>query len=188
MCFGAKNNHFGKFTVTIGGRLASVKLVHFYGFVTCDTTIPYSYSYWGCSIYHSGLKDHVGVVITTSANRVLLPSSQFMKGGAGKYKWSKILGYNSFSPEIVLSVFSNPPSVSKGQELRLWYAEDWSNYTEYDNDWTSRCDVFARFIWISVFKGGQFCVLRLSVIFLECNVKIFGINLVCNSFLFLTSL
>ena len=142
MCFGAKNNQFGKFTVPVGGRLASVKLVHFYGFVTCDTRIASSgYSYWGCSIYHSGLKDHVAVVITTSANRVLLPSSKFMSG-----KWSKIPGYNSFPPEIVLSAFSNPPSVLKGQELRLWYAEDLTNISEYDNDGTSCCDVFARFI------------------------------------------
>ena len=146
MCFGTKYNQFDKFTVPVGGRLASVKLVHLYGFVTCDINIPYSWSYWGCSIYHGHLKDHVGVVITTSANRVLLPSSQFMLGGYGKYKWSKILGYNSFSPEIVLSAFTNPPSVAKGQELRLWYNEDLTNYSENNNDGTSCCEVFARFI------------------------------------------
>ena len=146
MCFGAKNNQFGKFTVPVGGRLASIKLVHFYGFVTCAVSIPYLYSYWGCSIYHSAVKDHVGVVITTSTNHILLPSSQFMTDSKGKYKWSKIPGYNSFSPEIVLSVFSNPPSVSEGQELRLWYNEDLMNANENDNDGTSCCDVFARFI------------------------------------------
>ena len=146
VCFGTKYNQFGKFTVPVGGRLASVKLVHFYGFVTCDTNVPHSWSYWGCSIYHSGLKDHVGVVITTSTNHVLLPSSQFMSGRYGKYKWSKILGYNSFSPEIVLSAFSNPPTVAKGQELRLWYAEDLTSYTEKNNDGTSCCEIFARFM------------------------------------------
>ena len=104
------------------------------------------WSYWGCSTYHSGVKDHVNVVITTSANQILFPSSKFMTDRYKSQLWSRIPGYNSFSPELVMSAFSNPPSVTKGQELRLWYGEDLENSTENDNAGKACCDVYVRFI------------------------------------------
>ena len=142
MCFGARDNRFGKFLVPSSGKLASVKLVHVYGYVACAGRATYR-SYWGCHQY-PGLKNHVDVVITTSGGGVLLPSSQFITDK--KAKWSLIPGYNSLSPELVLSAFSNPPSVTRGQELRLWYGEDLANSSESDNGGTSCCDVYARLI------------------------------------------
>ena len=143
VCFGARQNRFGKFFVPFSGKLASVKLVHVYGYVTCDTSKAYHWSYWGCHQY-PGLKNHVDAVITTSGGSVLLPSSQFITHKTAK--WSLIPGYNSLSPELVLSAFSNPPSVTRGQELRLWYGEDLANTCESDNGGTSCCDVYARLI------------------------------------------
>ena len=143
VCFGAKGDQFGKFFVPTGGRLASIKLVHFYGYVTCDKRDKRFWSYWGCSTYLRALQDKVNVVITNSSNHILLPSSQFMYESD---KWSILQGYNSFSPEIVLSVFSNPLAVVKGQELRLWFGEDLVNRSEGDNDGKSCCDVYARLV------------------------------------------
>ena len=142
VCFGAKGDQFGKFSVPAGGRLLAVKLVHLLGYVTCDKNKVYHWSYWGCGA-HSSLSDHVNVAITTSTNGVLLPLSQFITHST---KWSKIPGYNSLSPELVLSVFSSPLTVTSGQVLRLWYGEDLVNRSESDNDGTSCCDVFARFM------------------------------------------
>ena len=142
MCFGAKDNRFGKFFAPFSGKLASVKLVHVYGYVACSGGATYQ-SYWGCDQY-PGLKNHVDAVITTSGGSVLLPSSQFITHKTAK--WSLIPGYNSLSPELVLSAFSNPPSVTRGQELRLWYGEDLANTCESDNGGTSCCDVYARLI------------------------------------------
>jgi len=142
VCFGARGDQFGKFLVPAGGKLAAVKLVHLYGYVTCDKSDASFWSYWGCSIYH-GLKEKVNVVITTSKNRILLPSSQFTFYST---KWSRSPGYNSFSPELVMSAFSNPPSVTKGQQLRLWYGEDLVNSSEGDNDGKACCNVYAHFI------------------------------------------
>ena len=34
--FGARDNTFGSFVVPSSGKLVSVKLVHVYGYVTCD--------------------------------------------------------------------------------------------------------------------------------------------------------
>lgn len=142
VCFGARDNRFGKVLVPSGGKLVSVKLAHLYGYVTCDKNNALFWSYWGCSPYHA-LKEKVDVVITTSAGRVLLPSSQFITSST---KWSRITGYNSFSPELVLSAFSNPSSVTKGQELRLWYGEDFVNSSEGDNAGMTCCDIYARII------------------------------------------
>ena len=142
MCFGARDNRFGKFFVPSSGKLASVKLVHVYGYVACARGAIYQ-SYWGCGP-QSSLKTKVDAVITTLGGSVLLPSSQFITDK--KHKWSLIPGYNSLSPELVLSAFSNPPSVTRGQELRLWYGEDLANSSESDNGGTSCCDVYARLI------------------------------------------
>ena len=143
MCFGARDDQFGKFFVPSSGKLASVKLVHVYGYVTCDTNKAYHWSYWGCG-KHSSLTNHVDTTVTTSDGQVLLPSSQFITDVT--HKWSLIPGYNSLSPELVLSAFSNPPNVTGGQELRLWYGEDLANSSEADNGGKSCCHIYARFI------------------------------------------
>ena len=142
MCFGAKGNQFGKFSVPSGGRLLAIKLVHLHGYVTCKKSKVDHWSYWGCNAF-SSLRDQVDVAITTSTNGVILPPSQFITNGK---KWSKIPGYNSLSPELILSVFSSPLTVTSGQVLRLWYGEDLVKGWEGDNDGTSCCDVFARFM------------------------------------------
>ena len=130
MCFGARDDQFGKFLVPSSGKRAAVKLALVYGYVTCDKNKAYHWSYWGCG-KHSSLTNHVDTTITTSDDKVLLPSSQFSIDATNKR--SLIPGYNSLSPELVLSVFSNHPNVTRGQELRLWYGEDLANGSEADN-------------------------------------------------------
>ena len=146
VCFGAKDDKFGTFSVPSGGSLLAIKLVHVHGYVTCDKRRVHHWSFWGCNA-HSSVGGHVDVVITTSTNRILLPPSQLIgQSWLARLKWHKIPGYNSLSPELVLSVFSSPLTVTSGQVLRLWYGEDLVNSSESDNDGTSCCDVFARFL------------------------------------------
>ena len=143
MCFGAKNNQYGKFNAPASGNLAAVKLVHLYGYVSCATSITTSWSYWGCGICWT--ENQLNVVVTTSANAkgILLPPSQFIISASGK--WSKIRGYNDMSPELVLSVLSSPHPVTSGQELHLWYGEDLMKVSESNNDGRVCCDVYALF-------------------------------------------
>lgn len=141
MCFGAKNDQFGRFSVRSTGRLTTLKLVHLYGYVTCDTRQITYWSYWGCGVYYSG--DKINVVITTAANHVLLPPSQIIVHQGAK--WSRVPGYTSVSPELVLSFF-NPYSVQSGQELRLWYGEDLVNVSEGDNGGTACIDIYAIYV------------------------------------------
>ncbi|XP_068691264.1 uncharacterized protein [Montipora foliosa] len=143
VCFGAKNQEFGRFSVhyVSGGKLSAVKLVHLYGYVTCDSRHVSYWSYWGCGDYYSG--DKIAVVITTATNHVLLPQSQFIVAQGAK--WSKVPGYTSVSPELELSFF-NPYSVQSGQKLRLWYGEDLMNVSEGDNGGRACVDIYAIYI------------------------------------------
>ena len=124
------------------GRLAAVKLVHLYGFVTCHRYTPAYWSFWGCGYD----KDYVNVVITTAYNGILLPSDRFIKYKSQAGKWSKVPGYNAYSPELVLSFFHSPYSVRSGQQLRVWYGEDLMNFTEGDNGGRVCCDVYGIFV------------------------------------------
>ncbi|XP_073229932.1 uncharacterized protein [Porites lutea] len=148
VCFGAKDNQFGRFHVP-PGRLAAIKLVHLYGYVSCYTPGNRWWSYWGCGENpRSGLKNQVNVVITTSANQDILPPSEFLgdKKVLKKLKWHKIPGFNSLSPELVLSVMSTPYWIADNHELRVWYGEDLMNSSEEDNGGTVCADVYALFV------------------------------------------
>lgn len=141
LCFGARDDQFGKFFSTYSGKLASVKLVHLYGYVTCNKRIPQYRSYWGCGQY----SPNINTVITDSNNNVLFPSSEFIVDKSSM--WSSIPDYDSLSPELVLPALSNPPFVTRGQELRVWYGEDFNKNAKVDdNEGKSCCDIYARFM------------------------------------------
>ena len=144
MCFKAKGNQPGKFYAPTCGKLAAVKLVHLYGYVTCHNKVVSYWSFWGCGD-HPSVPNHVDAVITRSDDEVPLPPSQFNTFGKGK--WSEIPGYNSNSPSLVMSAFSPPTGdVRAGDELRVWYGEDLVNWTEHDNDGEVCCDVYTLII------------------------------------------
>ena len=160
VCFGAKDNQYGRFYVTGSYRkLAAVKLVHLYGYVSCYTRYVSHWSYWGCGSYRGAL-GKINVVITTSGNHVLLPPRQFIARAGSK--WFQVPGYNSLSPELVLSFFS-PSRVNRRQELRVWYGEDLMNTSEGDNGGTACVDVYAIFVW--AFTEQQIVVTKLFMAF-----------------------
>ncbi|CAH3151493.1 unnamed protein product [Porites evermanni] len=143
VCFEAKGSQFGRFYVP-GGRLAAVKLVHLYGYVSCHTADPTFWSYWGCGESQwSGINTQVNVVITDSNNHILLPPIQFQK--VSNLKWYKVPGYNSLSPELVLHFFTSPKWVHPNQELRVWYGENLVKLNG-DNGGKVCADVYALFV------------------------------------------
>ena len=144
MCFGAKGNSYGSFTAPIRGYLVVVKLAHRFGYVSCDVHRGTHWSFWGCGENQwNGINALVDTVITDSCNRILMPPTQFERD-LGSFKWYKIPGYNSQSPEIVLSRFSSTP-VYRGKQLRLCYAEDLVNRSEGDNGGRVCCKVYAMY-------------------------------------------
>ena len=134
MCFGARYHQFGRFLMPSSGRLAAIKLVHLYGYVSCNAN---GWSYWGCGA------DSLFVAVTTSNNRVLFPPNQFKDSNSKKFR---IKAYNSWSPELVFSVFSHPHWVSLGQQLRVWYTQDLWDFSETNNGGRVCCDVSALYI------------------------------------------
>ena len=143
MCFGARNNQPGRFIAPATGRLAAVKLVHLYGFVSCNVPNANHWSFWGCGY---GASRMVNVVITTAFNSIILPPSQFMQFAHSAGKWSKIPGYDSFSPVLVLSRFSSTYHVYAGHQYRVWYGEDLVGFTESDNGGRVCADVYLLYV------------------------------------------
>jgi len=138
VCFGARGNQFGRFYIPPGGgNIGAIKLVYLYGYVSCAAQDYTRWSHWGCS------GQEISIAITTSANHILLPASQLIPHA---HLWSKIPGYDSQSPELVLTFFNHPRQMTSGQELRLWYGEDLASYTEGDNGGRVCCDVYGLFI------------------------------------------
>ena len=146
VCFGAQGDQFGNFTAP-AGRLAAIKLVWLYGYVSCFNSVTSDWSYWGCGdkSWDSFTDTRVNVVITNSSNHILLPPNQFISDVT--MKWYTIPGYNSLSPELVLSVFLNPIILSSNQVLRLWYGEDLANHKEEDNGGRVCADVYSTYDW-----------------------------------------
>ena len=146
MCFQAKGNTNGWFSTPLGGDLVAVKLVHRFGYVSCNVLDGTFWSFWGCGENNAqGLKELVDTVITDDRNNILMPPTQFEKIH-GHVKWYKVPGYNSQSPEIVLSRFGETPvTVARGQRLRLWYGEDLANLSEGDNGGKVCCKVYVMY-------------------------------------------
>ncbi|XP_067025524.1 uncharacterized protein [Acropora muricata] len=137
VCFGARDNQFGRFRVEVGGSIQAVKLVHVSGEVTCN--YPWNaYSKWGCD--RPNLKQYIFVLLTNTSNTILLPMGQSQ---GSRYT---LPGYDAQSSEIIFSGFPNPLHLSSDKELRLWYAEDLRDHTEDNNNGTSCTDVFAKYL------------------------------------------
>lgn len=125
-----------------------IKLVHLYGYVSCKDTPPNHWSPWGCGYHPEGDNAHyeaewTGIYVTTASDTVLFPPKEI---GLNKYHWALIPGYNSRSPELVMSIYDTPVSVTAGQELRLWYSDDYENQWEYDNHGRVCADVYGYFM------------------------------------------
>ena len=136
VCFGAKDNRFGRFQVEVGGSIQAVKLVHLSGQVTCYHPRESAWSKWGCNM--GDFVKYIFVFLTDASNRILLPM--------GQNSHYIIPGYDGQSSEITLSDFPHPLHLSSDQELRLWYEEDLRGRFENDNDGTSCTDVFVKYL------------------------------------------
>ena len=146
VCFGARDNQYGAFNITRGGRLKTMKLVRKSGSIKCNK--KNNASYWGCKhpIYgNNGL-----LTIITNANKeAVFPPIDDLKAviSKGECHSKKIVhsldGITHTSPELVFGDLSNPLSVSRNQELQIWYGQDWVDCSEEDNRGTTCLDVYA---------------------------------------------
>ncbi|KAL9958395.1 hypothetical protein ACROYT_G035401 [Oculina patagonica] len=145
VCFGAQDNKYGAFNITKSGRLKTMKLIHKSGSIKCSPDL--SASYWGCR--NSAYKGNNGLMtIISNANKeaVLPPAGDLMiqTNGAcvNKRYYYSLDGTHHTSPELVFRDLSNQLSVSRNQELQIWYGQDLVDCSEENNSGTTCVDVY----------------------------------------------
>jgi len=145
VCFGARNDTYGAFSITKTGLVKTMKLVHKSGSIRCNTV--YGDSYWSCDypVYAKNL-----MTIITNANRdALLPYTGDLQkradGECGKHSYS-LEGTGHKSRELVFRNLSSPLSLSRNQELQIWYGQDWLGCFEGDNIGNVCVDIYAWYI------------------------------------------
>ncbi|KAL9975380.1 hypothetical protein ACROYT_G012536 [Oculina patagonica] len=133
VCFGARNDSYGNFTVQVTGKVITAKLVHVSGFVSNSRNRKGGN--WG----NTG-NNKIRTVITNADDEVVLPSNYT------PHEPYTLEGYTSTSPELVFPNVSEPGAPTRGIELRIWFVEDLADYSEHDNSGESCADVFLFYV------------------------------------------
>ena len=137
VCFGARNNQYGSFKITKCGLLKTMKLVHKSGSIKCNSFDPESY--WGCT-YAPMFGNHgLMTIITNDKKEAILPPA----GDVNINPFYSLNGTTHTSPELVFPDLPNKVSVSRSQELQIWYGQDWIDWSEENNSGSTCVDVFA---------------------------------------------
>ena len=139
VCFGARDNEYGTFTLQSNGKLEAIKLVNKSGHVTCDKNNTIHQSYWGCH-QHPVVGHLVSIAVTDTSNKLIFPQGIHEYA---QYGWMDARPQTSMSPELVLNDPAHSIVATKGMEMRLWYGEDFRDHTESDNDGRVCADVYA---------------------------------------------
>merc|ERR1712136_203931 len=132
VCFAAKDDKPGMFRLNQNGAVYALKLVYRSGYVGCSHMG--TASHWGCN--NSESQKSVGVLVTDDKNEIIFPKTEINSGG-----FYRIPGYTLNSTFVAFTDLSSPMYGSKGQELYLWYGEDYMDLTEEDNVGTTCADV-----------------------------------------------
>ena len=146
VCFGARDNKYGAFNITKTGRLKTMKLVHKSGSVKCNPNFPASY--WGCTNAPLYGNNTLMTIITNAKKVAILPSAGDLEAKDAcktKYVYS-VNGTTHTSPELVFRNLSEKASVSRNQELQIWYGQDWIGCSEENNNGTTCVDVYAWYV------------------------------------------
>ena len=143
VCFGARGNKYGAFNIKKAGLLKTMKLVHKSGSIKCTPNDPASY--WGCTNQIGYGKNGLMTIITNAKKEAILPPAGDLEAPefCRRNHFYSLDGTTHTSPELA---FRNPPkkvSVSRNQELQIWYGQDWIDCSEDDNNNGATCvDVY----------------------------------------------
>ena len=144
VCFGSKDNNYGAFNVKKSGLLKTMKLVHKSGSIKCNTNRPASY--WGCTyepLY--GNKSLMTIITNAKKQAIFPPAGDLMSHeDCDKKHFYSINGTTHESPELIYRDLPNKVSVSRTQELQIWFGQDWIDCSESNNNDDETCvDVYA---------------------------------------------
>ena len=148
VCFGARDNQYGAFNITKSGLLKKMKLVRKSGSIKCNPNDPASY--WGCTHKSNYGNKGLMTIITNAKKEAILPPARDLKAPlnanadcSNKKVFYSLNGTTHTSPELVFGDLPNKVSVSRSQELQIWYGQDWRDCSEGGNSGTTCVDVYA---------------------------------------------
>ena len=121
-----------------------MKLIHKSGEVSCNS--DYDTSYWGCKYPAYGNNGLLTIITNANKESVFPPVDELknvITDCAYKKHFYSLDRITHTSPELVFRDLSNPLSVSRNQELQIWYAQDWIDCLEDDNTGATCVDVYA---------------------------------------------
>ncbi|KAL9975376.1 hypothetical protein ACROYT_G012531 [Oculina patagonica] len=131
VCFGARDNSYGSFTMQYSDNIVSFKLVHLRGQISCHVNLDSLYSTWSCEEGNI-----LQTFVTNASNAVVFPQLS----GITDYR---IPGIRSDSPELTFNNLTVPLRVTPGQEFRVWYKEDLKDVSEVDNGGQTCMDIYS---------------------------------------------
>jgi len=130
VCFGAKDDSYGTFTIPLRGLVVYLKLVYISGYVTClRGKIPYG-SHWGCRV-----ETRLTTLVKNARNEVVFP-------GYEQRETYSLPGYHINSSELVFNILSLPLQVAALEEFRIWYFLDLLNNSEHNKAGHTCVDVY----------------------------------------------
>ena len=84
-------------------------------------------------------------IITNAKKEAILPPAGDLKAIGecnNKKHFYSLNGTSHRSPELVFGDLTNKVSVSRNQDLQIWYGQDWIGCSEVDNNGTTCVDVY----------------------------------------------
>ena len=141
---------YGAFFITKNGLLKTMKLVHKTGSIRCNSYDPASY--WGCTNQKGYGNNGLMTIITNSKKEAFLPPTEDLRAhyvdNDKKPHFYSLNGSNHTSPELVFRDLPNKVSVSRGQELQIWYGQDWIDWSQENNNGIACVDVYALYAYL----------------------------------------
>lgn len=123
ICYGAKDGKYATFRFKQDCQLVAVRLVHVSGYVSCADRLDTYHSFWGC--YEDNVISTVLVNLRVS-DRIWFPGPVAESNG-GSYQ---IDGFYRNDDVLIMKKKGN---FTLGDELQVWYGEDFMDHSEHDN-------------------------------------------------------
>ena len=145
VCYGARDNKYGAFNITKTGRVRTMKLVHKSGSILCNTR--YGDSFWGCINPVAYSTKQFMTIMANSKGEALLPPIKTLEGRTcGKKHYYGLEETGHKSTVLVYRNLSSLLPLARGQELQIWYGQDWIDCSEDNNSGATCVDVYAWYI------------------------------------------
>ncbi|XP_068722396.1 uncharacterized protein [Montipora capricornis] len=132
VCFGARDDSYGKFTIPSDGALFRLKLVYRSGYVTNNKNKEPFGSHWGCK------QSRLCTLVTNATNEVIFPQDY----KTGSYS---LANTHVNSSELLFNSLPSPQRVRANEEFRIWFKADLLGRYENDNSGQTCVEVFGLF-------------------------------------------